>query len=195
MSIMNSYDRALLLKAAVLLLLLPVVRADQVCVTSDSGTTTCHSKLTPGTIAAIVLTILLFLALLLGTVAFFFYRRRKFAEAKNAVAANAYVIEASQMQGPAQFGSHSHKSYDTRTTYDASYDPHSAPQGVLGLPTKPGSATKGSPQTAPTTYGGVTYPFKGYSSPQGTPPRSQSAFSGNYTTMSGPGSGGKVAAV
>ncbi|KAJ7864070.1 hypothetical protein B0H13DRAFT_1088090 [Mycena leptocephala] len=176
---MNSYDCKFMIKVAMLLLVLPVVRADKVCVTSDSGTTVCQNKLTTGTIVAIVATVILLLLLIGGGIAFFFYRRRQFAAAKAAVAANAYVIEASQMKGPAQF-----------TTYSATYDPHSAPLGVAGLPTKPGSAKTGSPQTAPTTYGGVTYPFPGYSSPKGTPPRAESATSGKYTTMSG-----KIAAV
>ncbi|KAJ6461600.1 hypothetical protein C8R47DRAFT_1159333 [Mycena vitilis] len=168
---MNTYDHKFMTKFAIILLVLPVVRGDQVCVTSDSGITICHSKLTPATIAVIVTVIVL---LLLGVgVAVFLYRRRQFAKAKAAVAANAYVIEASQMQmrGPAEFA----------TTYSASYDP-----------TKPGSAAKSggvksagtktaSPRTAPTTYG-VSFP---YSSPKGAPPRAQSAISGTYTTMSG----------
>jgi len=182
---MNFYDcRFMMMKVAVLLLILPVARADRVCVTSQSGNTVCQNKLSTGTIVAIVCTVVLLLALIGGIIAFLFYRRRKFAAAKAAVAANAYVIEASQMKGPAAF-----------TTYDATYDPHSAPHGVAGLPTKPGSG-KGSaktPQTAPTTYGGITYPFPGYSSPKGTPPKSQSAFSGTYTTMSGISSGNKSA--
>ncbi|KAJ6613880.1 hypothetical protein B0H10DRAFT_196550 [Mycena sp. CBHHK59/15] len=176
---MNSDGNRLMLKAAVLFIALPVVLADRVCNTSDSGKTVCHNKLTTGTIAAIVLAIVFFLALIGGGIAFMFYRRRKFAAAKTAIAANAYVIEASQMKGPVSY-----------TTYSATYDPHSAPNGVIGLPTKPGSAKSGSPQTAPTTYGGVTYPFHG--SPKGTPPKSQSAFAGNYTTMSNLGSAGKV---
>ncbi|KAJ7746165.1 hypothetical protein DFH07DRAFT_592246 [Mycena maculata] len=153
-------DWGLVMRAAVLLMLLPVAFADSVCVTSESGNTVCQNKLTTATIVAIVLIIILSLALI-GTLGFLFYRRRKFAAAKAAVAANAYVIEASQMKGPAAF-----------TTYSATYDPRSAPHGVVGLPTKPGSA-KTTPQTAPTTYGGVTYPFTGHSAPlQSRSPRS-----------------------
>jgi len=169
---MTSYDRRFMTKLWLLLLLLPVVRADLVCVTSDSGTTKCQNKLTTGTIVALVATVVLLLALLGSAIAFLLYRRRRFAAAKAAVAANAYVIEAAQMKGPAPY-----------TTYDPAYDP-----------SKPGSAgtTKTTPKTAPTTYGGVTFPFPGYSSPKGTPPRSHSAFSGTYTTM---GSAGQTGAV
>ncbi|KAJ6514037.1 hypothetical protein DFH09DRAFT_259617 [Mycena vulgaris] len=138
-------NRQSTLMLALLLLVLPA-RADRVCVSSDSGTpTVCHDKLTPGTIVALVTTLLLLL-LLLGGIAALLLRRRRYAAAKAAVAAKAYVIDAAQM----------------RTTYAAAYDPHSAPPGVAGLPTKPGSAKgAGAPQTAPTTYGGVTYPFPG----------------------------------
>ncbi|KAJ7430347.1 hypothetical protein B0H11DRAFT_949796 [Mycena galericulata] len=180
--IMNSYDCRFMMKLAVFSLMLRVARADRVCVTSDSGNIVCQNKLTTSTIVAIVAIIVLLLAFIGGVIAFLLYRRRQFAAAKAAVAANAYVIEASQMKGPAPF-----------TTYSASYDPHSAPNGVAGLPMKPGSAKLTTPQTAPTNYGGVTYPFSGYSSPKGTPPKSQSAFSGTYTTMSGMGSGSKAA--
>jgi len=157
---------------AVLLLSAPTARADRVCVDTDSGPV-CQDKLTSGTIASIVLTVLVVLLLVGGAIAFF-YRRRQFARAKAAVAANAYVIDVAQMKGAMPV-----------TTY-AAYNPHSAPIGI-----KPSSASAGkpSPQTAPTTYG-VSYP---YSSPKGTPPRSQSAISGTYTTMSGLGSGGKAA--
>ncbi|KAJ7079915.1 hypothetical protein C8R43DRAFT_344663 [Mycena crocata] len=188
---MNSYDCRFMTKLALLLIALPVlpVRADRVCVTSDTGAITCENKLSTGTIAALVVTIILLITLLGGIVAFFFYRRRRLAAAKSAIAANAYVIEASQMRGPAAFGSapvHPTKgSGQPYTTYSATYDPRSAPLGVKGLPTKPGSAKTNSPNTAPTTYGGVTYPFPGYSSPKGSAPRSESAFAGTYTTMSG----------
>jgi len=105
--------------------------------------------------------------LLGGALAFFLYRRREFAVAKAAVAANAYVIEASQLRGPAQF-----------TTYSATYNPFSAPLGVV----RPGSAKRPSPLTVP---GRVTGPFPEYSSPRGvTTPRAESAMSGTYTTLS-----------
>ncbi|KAJ7438858.1 hypothetical protein FB451DRAFT_1303048 [Mycena latifolia] len=179
------YDsRYAMMQVALLLLALPSVRADRVCATSDSGTTVCQDKLTPGTIVALTVTVILLVGLLSGG-AYLVYRRRKYAAAKAAVAANAYVIDAAQMRGPAPF-----------TTYAPAYDPHSAP-AKPGIARKPSSA-KGAPQTAPTTYGGVTYPFPGFSSPKGTPPRSQpaSAFSGTYTTLSGGiGSAGKPAPV
>ncbi|KAJ7260739.1 hypothetical protein C8J57DRAFT_285069 [Mycena rebaudengoi] len=172
---MSSYGCRSMLTVAMLLMALPLVLADQVCNTAPDGKTICENKLATGTVVAITMLIVALIALIGGGIGFLLYRRRQFAAAKAAVAANAYVIEASQMRGPAVY-----------TTYSASYDPKSAPQGVAGLPTKPGSAKK-TPQTAPTSYGGVTYPFPGFS-PKSTPPRSsQAAFSGTYTTMNSMG--------
>ncbi|KAJ7702068.1 hypothetical protein B0H16DRAFT_1902505 [Mycena metata] len=139
----NSYDRRFTMKIALLLLVPTVVRADKVCITSDSGTTICQTKLTRGIIAAIACTVALLLLLILGAVAFLLYRRRQFTRAQANIAANAYVIEASQMQGPATF-----------TTYAAPYGSNEVPS----------SAAK----TAPTTYAGATYPFPGFASPKGT---------------------------
>ncbi|KAJ7149732.1 hypothetical protein C8R46DRAFT_1125913 [Mycena filopes] len=154
---MNAYDRGLVLKLALILLALPVVRASQVCVTSDSGKTVCQNKLTRGAIAAIISLVVLLLILILGGVAFLLYRRRQLARAKAALAESVYVIEPSQMRGPAAF-----------TTYSAPYDGSKGP-----VASKPSSAAR----TAPTTYGGLTYPFPGFSTPKITPPRgSQSAF-------------------
>jgi len=132
----------LLTTIAVLLLSVPAARADRICVDTDSGPV-CQDKLTSGTIASIVLTVLVVLLLVGGAIAFFCSRRRQFARAKAAVAANAYVIDAAQMKGAVPV-----------TTY-AAYSPRSAPIGF-----KPSSARAGkpSPQTAPTTYG-ITYPY------------------------------------
>ncbi|KAJ7016605.1 hypothetical protein C8F04DRAFT_1201840 [Mycena alexandri] len=130
------------MKIALLLVSLPVVRADKVCITSDSGTTVCQNKLTRGTIAAIICTVALLLVLILGAVAFLLYRRRQFVRARSNIAADACFIEASQMQGPPTF-----------TTYSAPYDSKE-------VPIKPSSAAK----PTSTTYAGVTYPFPGFAS-------------------------------
>lgn len=138
---------AAMIKVAVPILLVPLARADDVCATT-SGDTICRTKLSPSTVAAIISTVAVLV--LLGCALALFYRRRQLARDKAAVAADAYMIEASQMQmrGPPVLA--------RRTTYSAPYDPRSAP------PSKPQSAGVKTPLT---TYGGLTYPFSSVRDP------------------------------
>lgn len=172
---MNSYNNRLVAAVALMLLGLPVVRADRVCDISDSGVLVCYNKLSTVTIAAIVLSALLILALLGGGIVLMVHRRRKYADSKASVEANSYGIEASQIRGPA-----------ASTTYAPSYDPRSAKPHGASISSSARTTPKARGLTlTPTAYGGATFPLPGPSSARVKTPSAQSAFAGTYTTMGG----------
>ncbi|KAF7293334.1 hypothetical protein MKEN_01463400 [Mycena kentingensis (nom. inval.)] len=176
----------------IVLLSARAVKAERVCTETESGQV-CRDSLSPGAIAAIVLTVTFVVLALLGAAGYFFYRRRKLDKAANAVAANAYIIDAQALQR-AKSKTDQEKEKEGSAGVGASVG---APVGAWPIPTFAARPDSNSPSrgpgaaASPQRLGGVTFPFQGYSSPKGTPPRSESAFGGTYTTLTGMGSGGK----
>lgn len=158
------------LYVATLWAFMPIVSAEQVCHTTDSGDNICKQQISTAVKVAIGVVVVAVVLLALGV----FYFIRRFRSKKQEESAG-FDIEPSQIEGPPATAAAS-----LMTTYAAKYDPSSAPvrmpsssPNVSGKSKKIFANLRQGPSTAPTgrvTAGG-SYPFGAYSS-KNPPPRS-----------------------
>ncbi|KAK0244531.1 hypothetical protein EDD85DRAFT_202099 [Armillaria nabsnona] len=158
------------LYVATLLVYLPIVSAEQVCHTTDSGDNVCKQQISTAVKVAIGVVVVAVVLLALGV--FYFIRRFRSKKQEESV---GFDIEPSQIEGPPVTAAAS-----LTTTYAAKYDPSSAPvrmpsssPSVSGKSKKIFANLRQGPSTAPTgrVAAGGSYPFRAYSS-KNPPPRS-----------------------
>ncbi|KAK0487130.1 hypothetical protein IW261DRAFT_592560 [Armillaria novae-zelandiae] len=150
---------------------LPIVSAEQVCHTTDSGDHVCKQQISTAVKVAIGIVVVTVVLLALGV----FYFIRRFRSKKQEEESAGLDVEPSQIEGPPATAAAS-----LMTTYAAKYDPSSAPVRMpSGSPSVSGKSKKifanlrQGPSTAPTGHvaAGGPYPFQAYSS-KNPPPRS-----------------------
>ncbi|SJL07170.1 uncharacterized protein ARMOST_10513 [Armillaria ostoyae] len=150
---------------------LPIVSAEQVCHTTDSGDNVCKQRISTAVKVAIGVVVVAVVLLALGV----FYFIRRFRSKKQEEESVGFNIEPSQIEGPPVTAAVS-----LTTTYAAKYDPSSAPvrmpsssPSVSGKSKKIFANLRQGPSTAPTgrVAAGGSYPFGAYSS-KNPPPRS-----------------------
>ncbi|KAK0201536.1 hypothetical protein DFS33DRAFT_1276417 [Desarmillaria ectypa] len=149
---------------------LPIVSAEEVCHTTESGDNVCKQRISTAVKVAIGIVAVAVVLLALGVFYFIRYSRSKRKEEESV----GFDIEPSQIEGPRATAAVSLPT----TTYAAKYDLSSAPvrmpfsssPSVSGKSKKIFANLRQGPSTAPTgqVSGGGPYPFGGYSSKVGT---------------------------
>lgn len=166
------------LYVATLWAFMPIVTAEQVCHTTESGDSICKQQISTTVKVAIGVVVVAVVLLALGV----FYFIRRFRSKKQEESA-CFDIEPSQIEGPPATVAAS-----LTTTYAARYDPSSAPVRIpSGSPSVSGKSKKiienlrQGPSTAPTgrVAAGSPYPFQAYSS-KNPPPRSLPTTGGRF---------------